>query len=122
MDCTDGPELRGGDFAYAVPDPDDPAAMIPTRHWEAFREGVDDMRYLRTLERLVEQHAGTPQADRAARWLAELRERVTPSHEELQEIETESPLLVYLAAEFDGEDYRRFREEAAQLIAELQAK
>lgn len=120
MDCTDGSELRGGDFAYAVADPDNPNAMIPTRHWEAYREGVDDMRYLRTLERLVEQHAGTPQAERAGQWLAKLRERVTPSHEELQRIETESPLLVWLAAEFDGEDYRRFREEAGSLIAELQ--
>jgi hypothetical protein len=121
MDCTDGPELRGGDFAYAVPDPDDRAAMIPTRHWEAYREGVDDMRYLRTLERLVEEHHGTPQADLAARWLAQLRQRLTPSHEELQKIETESPLLVWLAAEFDGESYEQFREEAARLIAELQS-
>lgn len=121
MDCTDGSESSGGDFAYAVPDPDDRAAMIPTRHWEAYREGVDDMRYLRTLERLVEQHQGTPQAERARRWLAELRERLTPSHEELQRIEKESPLLVWLAAEFDGEDYRRFREEASGLIAELQS-
>jgi hypothetical protein len=122
MDCTDGPELRGGDFAYAVPDPHDRAAMIPTRHWEAYREGVDDMRYLRTLERLVEAHARTPEADRASRWLMQLRERLTPSPRELQEIEGESPLLVYLAAEFDGEDYRRFREQAAQQIAELERK
>ena len=121
MDCTDGPELRGGDFAYAVPDPNNPNAMIPTRHWEAYREGVDDMRYLRTLERLIEQHKGTPQADRAARWLVKLRQRVTPSHEDLQKIETESPLLVYLAAQFDGADYRQFREEASALIAELQS-
>ena len=122
MDCTDGPQSRGGDFAYAVPDPDNAAAMIPTRHWEAYREGVDDMRYLRTLERLVEEHAGTPQAERAATWLEELRERLTPSHEALQQIELESPLLVWLAAEFDGDDYRRFREEASGLIAELQSR
>lgn len=121
MDCTDGPQDRGGDFAYAVPDPDDADAMIPTRHWEAYREGVDDMRYLRSLERLVEAHAGTAQADRAEQWLAALRQRLTPTHEQLQKIETESPLLVYLAAEFDGPDYRRFREQAAELIAQLQS-
>lgn len=121
MDSTDGPELRGGDFAYAVPDPNDLTAMIPTRHWEAYREGVDDMRYLRTLERLVEQNSGTPEADRARRWLEQLRRRLTPSHEELQKIETESPLLVWLAAKFDGVDYDAFRKESARLIADLQA-
>jgi hypothetical protein len=120
MDSTDGPELRGGDFAYAVPDPDNADAMIPTRHWEAYREGVDDMRYLRTLERLIDQNADRPEARRAQRWLTELRERLTPTHEELEAIEIESPLLVFLAKEFDGAGYRRFRREAAGHIMELQ--
>ncbi|MFO7946236.1 MAG: LamG-like jellyroll fold domain-containing protein, partial [Armatimonadota bacterium] len=37
------------DFGYAFPHPDDPTQMISTLHWEAFREGYDDMRYIATL-------------------------------------------------------------------------
>jgi len=28
----------------------------PALHWEAFREGIDDLRYIATLERLIEAH------------------------------------------------------------------
>jgi len=81
FDATDGPHLRGGDFAYAVPDPKDPARMVPTRHWEGFREGIDDIRYLSTLETLIDKHASAPAAREAAAWLQNLRKGVTPTHE-----------------------------------------
>ena len=119
FDATDGPHLRGGDFAYAVPDPDDPERMIPTRHWEGFREGIDDVRYLCTLEALVETHASDPAAREAAAWLKNLREAVTPTQEQIEPIELESPLLVYMAGKLDGEDYRRIRRQAAGHIVRL---
>ena len=119
FDATDGPRLRGGDFAYAVPDPNDPARMIPTRHWEGFREGIDDVRYLYTLESLVEKHASTPAAREAATWLKDLRNRVTPTQEEIEAIELESPLLVYMAGKLDGEACRQIRRQAARHIVRL---
>jgi hypothetical protein len=119
FDATDGPYLKGGDFAYAVPDPNDPERMIPTRHWEGFREGIDDVRYLCTLEDLVEKHASAPAASEAAVWLKNLRQGVTPTHEELEPIELESPLLVHMAGKLDGADYRRIRRQAAEHIIRL---
>lgn len=119
FDATDGPYERGGDFAYAVPDPHDPARMIPTRHWEGFREGIDDLRYLSTLETAIEKHPGTPEAQAAARWLTGLRTGVTPGHADLEPIEEESPVLVFLAKKLDGADYRRIRRQAADHILRL---
>ncbi len=119
FDATDGPHLRGGDFAYAVPDPNDPQRMIPTRHWEGFREGIDDIRYLSTLEALVERHASTPEAREASIWLKDLRKSVTPTHAQLKPIELESPLLVYMAGKLNGADYRRIRRQAAEHIVRL---
>lgn len=121
FDATDGPRLRGGDFAYAAPHPADPTEMVPTRHWEGFREGIDDMRYLATLEALIDEHPGTPQSDAARAWLANLRRGVTPTHAELEPIEEESPLLVWLAKKLDGADYRRIRRQAAEHIVRLVA-
>jgi len=119
FDATDGPRLRGGDFAYAVPDPDDPARMIPTRHWEAFREGIDDLRYLTTLQSLADKRPGTAASDAALAWLARLRHSMTPQPAELEPIEEESPILVLLSHKLDGADYRRIRREAAQHIIAL---
>jgi len=119
FDATDGPRLRGGDFAYAAPDPDDPKRMVPTRHWEAFREGIDDLRYLTTLETLAERRRGTPASDAALGWLAELRQAITPKPEELEPIEKESPILVLWSRKLDGAAYRRIRREAAKHIIAL---
>ena len=119
FDCTDGPRLRGGDFAYAVPDPADPNRMIPTRHWESFREGVDDLRYLETLEALIAEHAGTREAKAAQSWLAALRRGVTPTTEQLEPIEEESPVLVFLSQKLDGAVCRKIRRQAAEHIERL---
>jgi len=120
FDATDGPRLRGGDFAYAAPHPDDPTEMVPTRHWVGFREGVDDMRYLTTLEALVEEHRGSAASDAARAWLEDLRRGVTPGVSDLGPIEEESPLLVWLAGKLDGADYRRLRRQAAGHIVALE--
>jgi hypothetical protein len=119
LDDTDGPRLRGHDFAYAVPDPEDPQRLISTRHWEAFREGIDDIRYLSTLEDLIARRADTAAARSAQAWLDELRRSVTPTAAELAPIEKESPILILLSEKFDGPDYRRFRRQAAEHIQRL---
>jgi len=119
FDATDGPRLRGGDFAYAVPDPEDSARMIPTRHWEAFREGIDDLRYLTTLQSLAQERPATAASDAALAWLARLRRSMMPTPTEIEPIEEESPLLVLLSRKLGGADYRRIRHEAAEYIVAL---
>ncbi len=119
LDDTDGSRLHGHDFAYAVPDPADSNRLIPTRHWEAYREGVDDMRYLCTLEDLIAEHAGSREAKSAQKWLDELHSALTPKPAQLETIEKESPILIVLSEKYDGADYRRFRRQAAQHIERL---
>ena len=116
FDATDGPRLRGGDFAYAAPHTGNPTQMVPKRHWVGFREGVEDMRYLATLEALVDEHRGAAAAEAARKWLENLRRGVTPAASDLEPIEEESPLLVWLARKLDGPDYRRIRRQAARHI------
>ncbi|NOX55612.1 MAG: hypothetical protein GXP27_14470, partial [Planctomycetes bacterium] len=119
VDDTDGPRLRGHDFVYAVPDPQQPDRLISTRHWEAFREGFDDMRYIGTLEDWIAERKGTTEAKAAQAWLDRLRARLCPDPEKLQQVEGESPILQTWAKQFDGPDYRRFRREAADWIIRL---
>ncbi|MBT7161590.1 MAG: hypothetical protein HN904_02360, partial [Victivallales bacterium] len=55
------------DFAYAAPHPTRPE-MVSTLEWECFREGVDDLRYLETLDnRLKALAKSNAPALRAAR-------------------------------------------------------
>lgn len=64
-DDTDG---ESSDFAMAVPDPSDPSLLVPTRLWEAMRQGGYDLRYIATLEdRLAHYADSCPAAANAAR-------------------------------------------------------
>ena len=119
LDDTDGPRERGHDFAYAVPDPTDSTQLIPTRHWEAYREGIDDMRYLCTLEDLIADNADHSEAKAAQVWLDKLRASLIPKLEELESIDKESPILIVLSRRFDGVEYRQFRRQAAAHIQKL---
>jgi len=53
FDDTDGPATKGHDWGLSFPGIDDPADLIPTRCYEAMREGADDLRYIATLEKAV---------------------------------------------------------------------
>lgn len=65
FDELDGKEA---DTVMSLPSPGDAAILVPTRIWEGFREGHDDLRYIATLERLIEeQRARRPEAATAAR-------------------------------------------------------
>lgn len=66
---------RDHNFTYPTGD-----GVIDTLAWEGFREGVDDVRYVTTLEDLLERlpKPYTPAAAEAFRYLEELR-RVLPS-------------------------------------------
>lgn len=51
--------------------------VIDTLEWEGYREGIDDLRYLRKLQECLSQAAGNPAkaeaAERATQYLAELK-------------------------------------------------
>jgi hypothetical protein len=41
--------------------------------WEGFREGVDDVRYVTTLEKVIEETADAEAAREARQWLEDLK-------------------------------------------------
>jgi hypothetical protein len=67
---NDFDHIRHREINFSYPTVDTP---VDTIQWEGFREGVDDIRYLSTLLKLVEQVA-PKRAVYARRWLADLRE------------------------------------------------
>lgn len=121
LDDTDGPRIRGHDFGYAVPSPLDGMTPVPTRHWEAYREGIDDLRYISLLEDLIRQvQPKSPQAaERAQAWLAELRGLMPKLPDDIQDIEGESPVLIWLSRKYGGDDYQRWRRRTADEIVRL---
>jgi hypothetical protein len=80
-----------GDWCVAYPGPDGP---IPTQRWEAVREGIDDYRYVYTLETLctqAEKSGKGVEAARAARqYLKELRDRVQPQQQYVENFSTQT--------------------------------
>lgn len=121
FDDTDGPAVKGHDFGYAFPSPDDGMTPIPTRSWEAFRDGVYDMAYFEMLERLIATvKPKNPAATQAAEdWLAHVKGLV-PSSEQIADIEEESPILVYWTRGMRGDDLQEIRYKTARFIIELQ--
>lgn len=117
FDDTDDPRPEMG---FAFPSDEDGITPVPTRHWEAFREGIEDARFLCYLEDLVEKvKPKNPEAARVAEaWLAEVRS-LFPKREELQAIDQESPVLVAISRRFTGADYQRLRRRTASEIERL---
>ncbi|NLO05648.1 MAG: hypothetical protein GX131_07425 [candidate division WS1 bacterium] len=116
----DDTDADGHDFVYAVPHPDDPTLMISTLHYENFREGYDDMRYIKTLEQLISQaRAAGVDVAAAEGWLAEMRAMLPQLPEDIQGIELESPYTVAATTKFSGADWDAMRERTAQHIIAL---
>jgi len=116
FDDTDGPRLRGHDFAYAVPDPADGKTPVPTRHWEAYREGVDDMRYIAMLEDLIAGRNDKPAQD-ARKWLDSIRAGIPWG--DVAAIEEESPVLIAVTRKFSGDDLQKMRYTTARHIIKV---
>jgi hypothetical protein len=64
----DNEEYRDHVFAYPTIN-----GVIDTIQWEGWREGVDDIRYLTTLLKLVEEVKGSKDTSAAENWLAALK-------------------------------------------------
>jgi len=69
-----------GDWCVAYPGPDGP---IPTQRWEAISEGIDDYRYVYTLQRYIEkaEAAGVAvtEVKRARTCLKEIWDSIEPA-------------------------------------------
>ena len=48
-------------------------SLIAPVQWEGFREGVDDVRYVTTLEKAIEETADAEAAREARQWLEDLK-------------------------------------------------
>ena len=64
----DSERFRDHCFAYPTVN-----GVVGTIQWEGFREGVDDVRYITTLERVIKKAGKTPPAREAQQWLDDLR-------------------------------------------------
>lgn len=147
FDDTDGPETKGHDWVLSAPGPDDPADLVPTRCYEAMREGFDDLRYLATLEAAIEgARAKAPDvAAKAMAFADRLRglirgARPGPADAVPEPVSSvgpvdadtglimgqgvvgsaqEAPLIHALATRFSAEDWRRMRRDIADWIVRL---
>ena len=100
----DDTDSRRYDYGYAFPSLEDPALLIPTLHWEAFREGYDDMRYLKTLEQLIERRRAQGRDVRSAQaWLSELRAMMPRVPDDIRHIDKESPHDTYSSGLAEGQ-------------------
>jgi hypothetical protein len=148
FDDTDGPESKGHDWGLSFPGPDDPADLVPTRCYEAMREGGDDLRYIATLEKAISDARGRKpeEAASAQRFLENLRglirnARSTPGSAVSAQAPApgavdadtglimgqgaigtagEAPLINALAVRFDGDHWQALRREIASWIIKLQ--
>ena len=64
----DSEKFRDHVFAYPTVN-----GVVGTLQWEGFREGVDDVRYITTLEQAIEEAAESEAALEARRWLEGLK-------------------------------------------------
>ncbi|MCD6351811.1 MAG: DUF4091 domain-containing protein, partial [Armatimonadetes bacterium] len=122
-DPFDDTDAARYDFGYAFPSPDDPRRPISTLHWEAFREGCDDARYLTTLQALDKKaQARGVRAATAESWLREFAAKMPALPDDIADINLESPVLVFLANKYSGADWDATRRRTAQEILALQRK
>ena len=114
FDATDG---NYTDMGFAFISPED-GTIVSTKHWEAFREGIDDMKYLYTLEQCIKKakRKDSRVAKEAEEWLKGLKKRIL----NVKPKPAWNPFIMALADEFSSEDYQDIRYKCAQYIIALQ--
>jgi hypothetical protein len=111
------------DYGYAFPSQED-STIVPTRQWEAWREGIDDQKYIYTLESLIEQHRGSgSEVQRAEAWLEALKQSLpNPQDQPIREgrdIKSSPPFTEPTVQKYEVEDYQNIRYSIAQFIIDL---
>ena len=107
-------DLEGDVHAHdyvAYPDIDGP---IPTIQWECIRMGIDDARYLYTLEAAIAAHRGSPQAAAAEKFLADLR-RTLP-----QSVNLPDKTCILYNCPWKPREFAQLRRELVRHILEVQ--
>ena len=113
-------DLDGIDWCAAYPGETGP---IPTIEWEGLREGIDDFRYIRTLELEIsdardgDSAAAKALAGEAEALLAEIREAAI---DDLQVYE-DRELSFHVVSIWDAATYDSYRRQIAEKTAALQA-
>jgi len=113
-------DLDGIDWCAAYPGETGP---IPTTEWEGLREGIDDFRYIRTLElEIADARAGGSAAakalaDEAEALLAEIRAATVAD----LAVYEERGLSFHVDSIWDAATYDAYRRQIAEKIAALQA-
>ena len=110
------------DFIYAVSLDDRGEQIVDTLHWEACREGYDDMRYIATLEAAIERARERGVDTTAAQAALDAAAAMLPKlPDEVMNVEGESPLLRLTAQRYSGADWDAMRARLARAIVELNA-
>ncbi|MFQ5594736.1 MAG: hypothetical protein ACE5HA_11375, partial [Anaerolineae bacterium] len=113
-DPYDDSDGHAGDLAYAYPDPArDYAPTLPTLRWEGVREGLDDLRYIYTLEQTMQAAQGDPSKSDALARAEALLEQLRA------DLNRYGPEARGIMAYFEPDDYARYRREIAQAITDL---
>ena len=114
-------DLDGIDWCAAYPGKDGP---VPTTEWEALREGIDDFRYVYTLERAIAKActSSSPEvlrlAEDAKRLLKELREDVVVDLHEYQQ----KGLNFHTDSIWPASRYDEWRRRLAEMILRIQSR
>lgn len=91
------------------------------REWEAAREGVDDLRYLQTLEEALASGKGTPAARAdAQKTLEDTRAAIVPNVKAIGFVDGNSGEWVPGEKAWPSADYDEIRKKVARAIASLQ--
>ena len=122
-------DAEGGHwYGYSAPSPKDNITPVPTRCWEAWREGIDDLKYFYTLERLIEHYHLEDRHDEvveAEKWL----EKVASMLPRPQGLEIPAknghltaeglPFTCAVSKKFTSGDYQDIRRKTAEHIRKL---
>ena len=122
---------NGYDYGSAFPSSFDKVTPVPTKSWEACREGIDDMRYIATLNYYLDIAKNNPAAGEKAN---EAKEMLDDLKEDLSDksyvavrnnrltgsiMKEMSPVIYALDSKMSGDDFQKLRREIAKHIIEL---
>lgn len=135
FDDTDGPEITGHDYGFAFPSAAGAHEIVPTRTYEAMREGWDDLRYISTLENLMDKTPASTTVSKAKEllncWRSAIKLKNKSSAIEKQcdlpmfentKINSKSPVIDQLSTSLTSDQINLFRRKVADMIVKIQQK
>jgi hypothetical protein len=113
------------DFGFSFSNAPGSTTFVPTRSWEAMREGWDDVRYFHTLQQAMATPGISAESLASAHQFFSRLQALIESvdlagYEPEAGLAKESPIISWLASRMTGADWQLLRKEAAYLIVEIQ--